>query len=104
MWEVINKKDKIFLFSSGGYRERSTDIKEDPFLDYTHFVVPVMECRFYVLPQGTSFAYIMLLKCSFREASGYSLYNVQGAMMQMAKSYVLKFTYITTLQFLFLGA
>jgi len=46
----------------------------------------------------------MLLKCSFREASGYSLYNVQGAMMQMAKSYVLKFTYIMALHFLFLSA
>ena len=89
----------MFVSSSGGYKERSTDIKVDPFLDCMHFVVPIMKFRFYVIPKGTSFAYTLRLKYSFREASGYLLYNIRGTMMQMAKYFVPKFIDILTFTF-----
>lgn len=92
------------MFGSGGYQERPIDIRVDPFLDCMHFVVLTMECGFYVLPQGISFACIFLLKFSLRESTGYLLYNIQGAIMQMTKSYVLKFTYIMALHFLLLSS
>jgi len=51
--------------------QQSTNIIVESFQDCMCFVVLIMECGFYILPQGTTFADILLLKCSFREASGY---------------------------------
>ena len=59
--EVINKDEKILVRSSGGYQERSTNIKVNPFKECMCFVVPIMESGFFVLPQGTPFACVMML-------------------------------------------
>ena len=102
--EVINKNYKIFVPGSGGYRERCIKIIVGPFKGYMCFFVSIMECGYCVLSQRRSFAYIPLLKCSFREACVYLLHDIHGAMMQMAKSFVPKFTDIAALDFLRLCA
>ena len=70
------------MFGSGGYRERATYIIIDPFRDCMCFVLPIMECGFCVLPQGIPFTYILLVKLSFREASGYLLHNLEERHIQ----------------------
>lgn len=87
------------MSGSGGCPERSINIRVDPFQGCMCFVFLIMECGFCVLPQGTSFAYIMLLKCSFGEARVYFLHNLQGTMIQMAKCFVPNFTNIMAMTF-----
>lgn len=65
-----------YFSSSGGYQGRSTNSRVDPFKDYMCFVVLIMEYQFFILPEGTTFAYIILLKFSFGESYGYLLHNL----------------------------
>jgi len=99
-WEIINKYNMVLMSSIGVGWERSTDNKVDTFQDCMCFSLSITKCGFHILPQGTSLAYIILLKGSFRKARGYLFHNLQGVMMKMSKSSMPKFTNIATLHFL----